>query len=119
MNNGNLSENARRLRKNMTPEEKQLWYQFLKDLPVTIHRQRVIGPYIVDFYCASAKLIIELDGSQHYEEDQIKKDAVRDKYFNDRGYNVKRYYNRDIHYNFYAVCEDIKDIIFGKDEAEK
>jgi len=119
MNNGKLSENARELRKNMTPEEKQLWYQFLKKLPLTIHRQKVIGPYIVDFYCASAKLIIELDGSQHYEENHIEKDIARDKYLEKLGYTVKRYYNRDIHHNFYAVCEDIQNFIFGKDLPEK
>ncbi|MBQ5583241.1 MAG: DUF559 domain-containing protein, partial [Ruminiclostridium sp.] len=62
-----LRPNARNLRKEMTKEERRLWYDFLKGLPVTVHRQKVIGPYIVDFYIASSKTVIELDGSQHYE----------------------------------------------------
>ena len=107
MNNGNLSENARRLRKNMTPEEKQLWYQFLKDLPVTIHRQRVIGPYIVDFYCASAKLIIELDGSQHYEPKGMEYDRRRDAFFQNHGILVLRFSNLDVLQNLSGVCQQI------------
>ena len=66
--NKNLTANARSLRRNMTKEERHLWYDFLKGLPVRVHRQKVIGNYIADFYIASAKLVIELDGSQHYEE---------------------------------------------------
>ena len=62
-----LLSNARRLRKNMTKEERHLWYDFLRGLPVMVHRQKVIGKYIVDFYIAEANLVIELDGSQHYE----------------------------------------------------
>ena len=94
--NPNLTGNAQRLRKEMTKEERHLWYDFLKKLPVTFHRQKVIGRYIVDFYCASAKLVIEIDGSQHYETKNMEADAVRDEYLNSLGLTVKRYSNRDI-----------------------
>ena len=72
--NPKLTDNAKNLRKNMTKEERHLWYDFLKTLPITVNRQKVIGNYIVDFYIATAKLVIELDGSQHYEESSIKKE---------------------------------------------
>ena len=81
--NPQLKNNAQRLRKEMTAEEKKLWYTFLKKLPVTINRQKVIGQYIVDFYCAKAKLVMEIDGSQHYEEKGIRSDKVRDEYLNE------------------------------------
>ena len=68
---------ARALRKNMTKEERRLWYDFLRDYPVRFSRQKVLGRYIADFYSAEAKLIIELDGSQHYEDENIRKDARR------------------------------------------
>ena len=96
----------------MTREERHLWYDFLKGLPVNFHRQKVIGDYIVDFYCASACLVIEIDGSQHYESDAKKKDTIRDKYLMDLGLTVKRYSNLDIHKNFCDVCADIYHFIF-------
>ena len=65
--NRKLGQNAKSLRRNQTKEERHLWYDFLKSLPVMVHRQKVIGPYIVDFYIAAAKLVIELDGSQHFD----------------------------------------------------
>ena len=102
-----LSENARVLRKNMTKEERHLWYDFLKALPATINRQKVIGPYIVDFYCAGAKLVIELDGSQHYADAGVASDTVRDEYLKEQGLTVLRYSNRDIHEKFPDVCADI------------
>ena len=72
--NKNLTNISKTLRKQMTNEEKHLWYDFLKKLPITFNRQKVIGNYVVDFYCASAKIVIELDGSQHYEENGREKD---------------------------------------------
>ena len=75
--NTELTSNARTLRKNMTKEERHLWYDFLKMYPVRFLRQKVIDNYIVDFYCHSARLIIELDGSQHYEEKGLLKDKIR------------------------------------------
>ncbi len=106
-NNPNLTENAKTLRKNMTKEERHIWYDFLKNLPITVNRQKVIGKYIADFYIASLKLIIEIDGSQHYEKEGKETDEKRDKYFNELGITVLRYSNRDINQNFRGVCEDI------------
>ena len=79
----------------------------MKDLPITVHRQKVLGNYIVDFYIASVKLVIELDGSQHYEPDGQIKDAKRDIDLQDRGYTVLRYTNADVNLRFRQVCEDI------------
>ena len=103
-----LKHNAQKLRKEMTREEKHLWYDFFKHLPITVNRQKVIGKYIVDFYCASAKIAIELDGSQHYEEDGKVKDRVRDQYLNDLGITVLRYSNYDVNRNFEGVCREIQ-----------
>ena len=105
--NGNLSSNAKVLRKNMTKEERHLWYDFLKPLPRMVHRQKVIGKYIVDFYIAEAKLVIELDGSQHFDPAGQKADQVRDAYLNSIGLTVLRYSNSDIHFRFQDVCRDI------------
>lgn len=113
--NKKLQPNAQTLRRNMTPEERHLWYDFLKSLPVTVKRQQVIGQYVVDFYCASAKLVIEIDGTQHYEGAGLKEDASRDNYLKSSGYVVKRYSNRDIHRNFEGVCRDIYITIFNHD----
>ena len=76
--NKKLINNSRELRKNMTPEEKHLWYDFLKDINITVHRQKVIFDYIVDFYIPSCKNVIEIDGSQHYEKENRKNDKERD-----------------------------------------
>ena len=105
--NKNLSELARTLRKNMTRHERHLWYDFLKGLPVMVHRQKVIGSYIVDFYIAEKKLVIELDGSQHYELPGKQADTVRDRYLREQGLTVLRYANSDVDRNFPGVCEDI------------
>ena len=102
-----LRKNAQTLRRNMTSEERHLWYDFLKPLPQTVNRQKVIGSYIVDFYCASAKLVIELDGSQHYTEDGKVADAQRDTYLRSLGLTILRYSNLDIQQNFEGVCTDI------------
>ena len=91
----------------MTKEERHLWYDFLRSLPMTLHRQKVIGPYIVDFYCASAKLVIELDGSQHYEKVGIEEAFRRDSYLSELGLRVLRYSNADVNQRFEQVCEDI------------
>lgn len=104
-------ETARKLRREMTPHERKLWYLFLRKYPVKIYKQRIIGSFIVDFYCASAKLVIEIDGSQHYEEQGIAYDAERTAYLESLGLKVIRYSNRDIDRNFSAVCEQIDLII--------
>ena len=102
-----LSANARELRRNMTKEERHLWYDFLKTLPQTVHRQKVIGRYIADFYCAEKLLVIELDGSQHYRDVGADSDKARDAWMKEQGITVLRYSNADINRNFEAVCEDI------------
>ena len=93
----------------MTKEERKLWYDCLKKLPITVNRQKVFGKYILDFYCASAKIAIELDGSQHHEEKGKAKDEERDTYLNERGITVLRYSNRDVNQQFRTICEDIEN----------
>ena len=110
--NKKLTENAKALRKNMTKEERHLWYDFLKTLPLTVNRQKVIGNYIVDFYIASSKIVIEIDGSQHYEDSGRENDTKRDAFLNDSGIKVLRYSNLDINQRFDSVCEDILQNIY-------
>ncbi len=98
----------------MTKEEKHLWYDFLQKLPQTVNRQKVIGEYIVDFYCAEAKLIIELDGTQHDTETGINSDIVRDEGLRSLGNTVLRYSNKDIRDNFTGVCRDIQKHITAR-----
>ena len=107
IHNPKLRENARSLRKNMTKEERRLWYDCLKNFPVMVHRQKVIGKYIVDFYIASAQIVIEIDGTQHYEECGKQYDTVRDTYLKSLGFTVLRYSNADINLRFESVCADI------------
>ena len=102
-----LRRNARTLRKNMTKQERKLWYDFLKTLPVTVKRQELIGRYIADFYIPSAKIAIELDGSQHFEDESLAYDRERDRFFAARGIQVLRYPNNDVTQNFAGVCENI------------
>ena len=105
--NAKLTPNAKTLRKTMTKEERRLWYDCLKILPVTVNRQKVIGRYIVDFYCASAKTVIELDGSQHYEDSNIAKDAERTAFLEGYGLKIIRIPNNEVSSNFRGVCEYI------------
>ncbi len=107
IHNSKLSTNAKILRKNMTKEERHLWYDFLKQLPVMVHRQKVIGNFIVDFYIAEAKLVIELDGSQHYDPEGLQNDEIRDSYLHSVGLTVLRYSNADVNFRFREVCQDI------------
>ena len=105
--NSKLVQNARNLRKNMTREERRLWYDFLRESPVKFYKQKIIGSYILDFYCDKAKLAIELDGSQHYEEQGLEYDKKRSEYLNHLGIRVLRFSNLEIHQNFRGVCEAI------------
>lgn len=98
---------ARKLRKNMTPWERKLWYEYLRYYPVRFQRQKAIGNYIVDFYCAKARLIIELDGGGHYEPAQATADAARTKELENMKLSVLRICNLDIDKNFSGVCEYI------------
>ena len=102
---------ARSLRKNMTKEERRLWYDFLQKYPVKFLRQKILGKYIVDFYSAEARLIIEIDGSQHYEEKGYEKDKERTAYLEQYGLRIVRILNRDINSNFDGVCEYIDYIV--------
>lgn len=104
-------ENARRLRREMTPHERKLWYLFLRKYPVKFFKQRIIGSYIVDFYCSSAKLVIEIDGSQHYDIQGMEYDAHRSAFLESFGLKIVRFSNRDIDRNFSSVCEQIDLII--------
>ena len=102
---------ARALRKNMTKEERRLWYDFLRDYPVRFSRQKVLGRYIADFYSAEATLIIELDGSQHYEDENIRKDARRTEFLEAYGLRIIRVANNEITENFDGVCDYIDAVV--------
>lgn len=101
--NKKLTPNAKILRKNMTAEERRLWYGFLRTYRPRFLRQKVIGNYIVDFYCAEAKLVVELDGSQHFEETGIENDLKRDGFLSGLGCEVVRIPNNDVNRSFSAV----------------
>ena len=105
--NKKLVSKSKTLRKSMTKEERHLWYDFLKGLPVTVRRQKIFDRYIVDFYIPSHQIIIELDGSQHYTDAHLQKDHERDLYLKNLGCTILRYSNADINQRFPNVCEDI------------
>ncbi|MBR5271879.1 MAG: endonuclease domain-containing protein [Clostridia bacterium] len=105
--NKGLTNLAKTLRKNQTKEEKRLWYDFLSKHSLRFLRQKVIDNYIVDFYCHEIRLIIEIDGSQHYEEKGLLKDKVRTEKLEDRDLTVIRISNKEINDNFDGVCEYI------------
>ena len=109
--NEDLKINSQNLRKNMTPEEKHLWYDFLKLLPFTVKRQKIIGNYIVDFYIASKKIAIEIDGIQHEMPANKDNDEIRDQYLAEREVKVLRYTNRVLRERFDFVCMDILEHI--------
>ena len=111
--NSQLTSNAKVLRKNMTKEERHLWYDFLRSYPVRFLRQKVIDNYVVDFYCHDARLIIELDGSQHYSENGLLKDKIRTERIEQRNLTVVRIPNNEINKNFNGVCEYI-DLLVTK-----
>ncbi len=95
---------AKQLRKEMTKEERHLWYDFLRTHPARFSRQKVLGKYIADFYSAQAKLVIELDGSQHFEEGSMQKDAERTAFLSGYGLRVIRIPNNEVNGNFAGVC---------------
>ena len=105
--NKQLVSLAKQLRKEMTKEERHLWYDFLRSYPVRFSRQKVLGNYIADFYCAEARLVIELDGSQHYEPEEMQKDAERTVFLEKYGLEVIRISNNEVGKNFCGVCEYI------------
>ena len=109
--NKGLVSNARSLRRNMTKEERHLWYDFLCSYPIRFSRQKVLGKYIADFYCAQAKLVIELNGSQHYNPENMKKDEERSEYLKGYDITVLRIPNNEIMRNFDGVCLYIDDAV--------
>ncbi len=102
---------ARVLRKNMTREEKHLWYDFLRTYPIRFSRQKVLGKYIADFYCAEAKLVIELDGSGHYTDEGKTYDADRTAFLENYQLKVIRISNLDLQNNFIGVCQYIDQAV--------
>ena len=102
---------AKSLRKNMTPWERKLWYEFLRTYPVKFLRQKPIGNAILDFYCAKIKLAIELDGSQHYQNKEISKDQKRTEFLEEYGITVLRIPNTQIDTHFYEVCQYIDNTV--------
>ena len=99
---------ARELRRNMTPWERKLWYEFLRSYSLRFQRQKAIGEYIADFYCAKARLVIELDGGGHYTDEQRSADEARDASLAAAGLTVLRICNTDVDKDFAAVCEYIE-----------
>ena len=102
-----LKENARLLRKNMTKQEKHLWFDFLRTYPVKIYRQRVIDRFVADFYCSAARLVIEIDGAPHFTQEGKEYDEVRTDALKRYQLEVIRFTNHEIETNFTGVCQTI------------
>lgn len=111
MSEESLKDKARDLRNNATSQEDKLYYQFLRRFRFRIHRQKVIGYYIVDFYCHKARLVIEIDGGQHYQDEKLKKDDLRTKYLEQQGLLVLRFTNWEVDHHFSEVCQRIEDVV--------
>ena len=109
-----LNAYSRYLRNNMTKQEKHLWHDFLKLQTHQFYRQRIIGDYIADFYCPATKLVIELDGSQHYENEALEYDAIRTVYMNSLGLKVLRFTNVEVDKRFMDVCINIEQTILSQ-----
>ena len=109
--NDRLIDRAKALRKDPTPQERRLWYDFLRTYPVRFQRQKAIGAYIVDFYCHKASLVIEIDGSQHYEPQGQDHDTKRTAALEQQGLLVVHISNREINLQFRAVCERIDQLV--------
>ena len=105
--NSELKDQAYSLRRSLTPEERHLWYGFLNSYPVRFRRQRPLGEFIVDFYCAKAKLVVEIDGSGHYTDAGRRYDALRTAYLESLGLRVVRFSNHDIEAHFDRTCQHI------------
>ena len=109
--NRNLVIKAKELRKNMTPAEKKLWYEYLREFPLRVLRQKPIDNFIVDFYCAKLKLVIEIDGDTHFSPEAKIKDEERTKILEGYSLRLIRFTNDDVYHNFEAVCQMINDFI--------
>ena len=106
-----LTENAKILRNNMTKEEKHLWYDYLKKCPTKFSRQKVLGRYIADFYSAKAKIVIELDGAQHFEKENRIYDEKRTEFLEQYGLKIIRIPNGEINTNFEGICRYLDEQI--------
>lgn len=106
-----LIKNSQSLRKEMTKEERHLWYDYLKKSPFKVHRQYVVGNYILDFYIPCAKICIEIDGEQHYKSAVKEYDTERTEWLSSQGITMIRYDNRDINQRFRAVCDSLSRIL--------
>ncbi len=106
-----LRDRSRELRNNATRQENQLWYRFLSTYSLRIHRQKVIGNYIVDFYCHRAKLVIELDGGHHFSDESLKLDELRSSFLESQGLVVLRFTNWEIEHRFSQVCQRIDEAV--------
>ena len=106
-----IIQRARALRKQATPQERKLWYDFLRGHSARFRRQQAIGPYIVDFFCPSARLVLELDGGGHYEHVQYEYDRQRDSYLLQQNLRVLRFTNLEIDKEFPAVCKTIERVL--------
>lgn len=111
MTEESLKDKARELRNNATSQEDKLYYQFLRRFKVRIHRQKVIGYYIVDFYCHKAKLVIEIDGGQHFQDKKMDQDCLRTKYLESQGLIVLRFTNWEVDHQFPYVCQRIEEVV--------
>ena len=109
-----LLTRAKQLRRDMTPEERKLWYLFLRQYPIKFYKQKIVGSYIVDFYCHSARLAVELDGSQHYSDEGQRYDAQRSAFLEKQGLLVLRFSNLEVNREFDAVCQMIDDTVQGR-----
>lgn len=113
---GKLLPQARQLRREMTPQERKLWYGFLRSYPVKVYKQKIIDRCIVDFYCHAAQLVIEVDGSQHYQRDGFATDLERTALLESRGLKVIRFSNPEVDLHFYKVCDIIRQTIEARRE---
>ena len=102
-----LKRPSQSLRRDASPAERKLWYEFLSGLPVKFTRQKPLGHYIADFYCANARLVIEVDGDSHFSEDGVRYDAVRTLHLNSEGIRVLRFTNIEVMEEFEGVCQKI------------
>ena len=109
----NLTSRAQALRRDPTPAEKKLWFEFLRDLPQKFTRQKPLGQYVADFYCSRRRLVIELDGDSHYTDRAQRYDQVRTDALATRGVRVMRFTNTDVLQNFEAVCAAIAGALLG------
>lgn len=117
MTRNKLTPLAQKLRRDATREEKRLWYDFLSTYPTKFRRQKVIGKYIIDFYCSKARLAVELDGGQHYENSALTRDQERTQWLQKNGILVLRFLNSDVRKNLSDVCATIDTLV--KERMEK